>query len=142
MLDVLDKKCLESTTYILLICKVSKDNHTFRCIFKLVLVIEGNKVQIVYLILHLTMARLVIFACIFYTIASNLGNSHTISRLNRSQVEECKIVFFENTNFNGTNFEHQDDTGSLDIQEHSVQTFGACCWRIYRYNITHWNMYR
>ena len=78
------------------------------------------------------MVKIPFFACAVYAFAINLSDSLIIPESEGSQVGECKITFYERVDFDGQSLEHQQDSDNVDIQEHSIQTFGNCCWRIYR----------
>ena len=45
----------------------------------------------------------------------------------------CKITLYTEASFGGTSEIVRNDQGNLSIDEHSAETYGGCCWRIYRY---------
>ena len=48
-----------------------------------------------------------------------------------SLTKKCKITFYGQIDFNGQKVEYHQDAGSVDFEEHSIQTSGNCCWRIF-----------
>ena len=50
---------------------------------------------------------------------------------------ECRIIFYENQNYQGANVETVETEGisNLQMNEESAQTYGRCCWKIYKYVI-------
>ena len=77
------------------------------------------------------MVKIIFFACALYALAIDLSNSFIIPGSEGSQVGECTITFYKSVDFDGQSLEHQQDSDNVDIQEHSIETFGNCCWSIY-----------
>ena len=56
-------------------------------------------------------------------------NSYAISNAN-----VCKVTLYTEERGGGNSQIIINDEGSLDINENSAKTSGACCWKIYRYD--------
>ena len=64
-------------------------------------------------------------------IASNYS-SILSNRLEEESTNECSIAFYSEENLMGASVIISNNGTNVDIQEHSAETSGNCCWRIYR----------
>ena len=68
----------------------------------------------------------------FQPILTTPASPKTTSSLQDSNL--CTIKFYNRNNYQGDNVEiyNSDGISNLEMIEKSAQTFGRCCWKIYR----------
>lgn len=64
-------------------------------------------------------------------IASNYS-SILSNALEEESSNECSIALYREENLMGASVIISNNGTNVDIQEHSAETSGNCCWRIYR----------
>ena len=66
-------------------------------------------------------------------IASNYS-SILSNALEEKSTNECSIALYTQENLMGGSVIISNNGTNVDIQEHSAETIGYCCWRVYRYH--------
>ena len=71
-----------------------------------------------------------------YSVNETISNQLTsnVSNELHNSPNGCKIVFYDETNYQGKRVHAIEPEGisHLDLHEKSAQTDGSCCWKIYR----------
>lgn len=80
--------------------------------------------------------ELLVLYLIVMTMNPSLISSSYSSILSNStdkeSIHECSIALYIQENLMGGSVIISNNGANIDIQEHSAETTGSCCWRVYR----------